>query len=143
MLIGVGTSGLTEPPNSWAIIPPDHNVSRHIEVLMSVESTVYTVDSLESADQRLSQGPFTHISPSPNGKSLALLSYTGLLLVISSDFQRRMAEFDTNSVTPGSEDAVNQVEWCGNDAILVTFSSVAVLVGPFADTLQSAFPLLS
>ncbi|KAL0578223.1 Vacuolar protein sorting-associated protein 16 [Marasmius crinis-equi] len=128
--------GLSEPPSSWTIIPPDLNISRHIEVLLSVDSTIYTIDNLESIDQRLSQGPFTHISASPNGKSLALLTFSGTLLVVSSDFQRRMAEFNTLSVVL-AEGPVQQVEWCGNDAILITWDSLAVLVGPFADTLES------
>ncbi|KAJ3928865.1 MAG: Vps16, N-terminal region-domain-containing protein [Lentinula lateritia] len=133
--MNLANPNLTDPPMSWAIIPPDSNISRHVEVLLSVENTIYTVDNLESVDQRLSQGPFTHISPSPNGKSLALLNASGTLLVISSDFQRRMAEFDTLNV-PSAQGNVKQVEWCGNDAIVVTWDSLAVLVGPFADTLQ-------
>lgn len=75
------------------------------------------------------------MSPSPNGKSLALLTYSGLLWVVSTDFQRSLAEFDTTSVVGASGD-VHQVEWCGNDAVLVTWSHLAVLVGPFGDTLQ-------
>ncbi|KXN92144.1 hypothetical protein AN958_09236 [Leucoagaricus sp. SymC.cos] len=127
--------GLSEPPHAWAIIPPNLNISRHIEVLLSVESTILSVDNLESIDQRLSRGPFTHISPSPNGKSLALLTFSGTLWVVSTDFQRSMAEFETNNVT-GAEGAVKQVEWCGNDAILLTWDGLAVLAGPFGDTLQ-------
>jgi hypothetical protein len=46
-----------------------------------------------------------------------------------------MAEFDTSTVV-GADGSVRQVEWCGNDAILVTWESLAVLVGPFGDTLQ-------
>lgn len=117
------------------MIPPDLNISRHVEVLLSVDSTIFSVDNLESVDQRLSQGPFTHVSPSPNGKALALLTFSGVLLVISTDFQRRMAEFDTGSV-PGTQGQVQQVEWCGNDAILVTWDSIVVLVGPNGETLQ-------
>ncbi|KAG7441120.1 vacuolar protein sorting-associated protein 16 [Guyanagaster necrorhizus] len=126
--------GLPEPPHSWAIIPPDLNISRHVEVLLSSEGTIFSVDNLESVDQRLSQGPFTHISPAPNGKTLALLTFSETLLVISTDFQRQITEFDTRTVS--AEGQIQQVEWCGNDAILVTWSSVAVLVGPFADTLE-------
>ncbi|KAF9060166.1 Vps16, N-terminal region-domain-containing protein [Rhodocollybia butyracea] len=126
---------LADPPISWSIIPPDSNISRHVEVLLSVENTIYTVDNLESTDQRLSQGPFTHVSPSPNGKLLALLNAAGTLLVISSDFQRRMAEFDTLNV-PSAHGNVKQVEWCGNDATLVIWESLAVIVGPFAETLE-------
>jgi hypothetical protein len=85
------------------------------------------VDNLEAVDQRLSRGPFTHMTPSPNGKSLALLT-------VSTDFQRNLAEFDSTST--GAEGPVRQVEWCGNDAILVTWDALVLLVGPFGDTLQ-------
>lgn len=104
-------------------------------MLLSVDSTIYSVDNLESVDQRLSRGPFTHVSPSPNGKSLALLTFSGTLWVVSTDFQRSMAEFETNTITQ-TEGQVRQVEWCGNDAILVTWDCIALLVGPFGDTLQ-------
>lgn len=87
--------GLSGPPHAWAVISPDLNISRHVEVLLSVDATIYTVDNLECVDQRLSRGPFTHVSPSPNGKSLALLTYSGTLWVVSTDFQRSLAEFET------------------------------------------------
>jgi len=109
---------------------------------MSVESSIYSVDNLESIDQHLSRGPFTHLSPSPNGKSLALLTYSGLLWVVSTDFQRSLAEFNTTDVA-GAEGEVRQVEWCGNDAVLVTWDSLALLVGPFGDTLQCVTPSLT
>ncbi|KAJ7740038.1 Vps16, C-terminal region-domain-containing protein [Mycena maculata] len=129
---------LSQPPNSWAVIPPDLNISRHVEVLLSVESTIFSVDNLESVDQRLSQGPFTHVSPSPDGKSLALLTFAGTLLVVSSDFQRTLAEFKTGDVA-SAEGSVNQVEWCGVDAILVTWDNLVVVVGPFGDTLEYSY----
>lgn len=127
--------GLSQPPHSWAVIPPDFTISRHVEVLLSVDATIYSIDNLESIDQRLSRGPFAHVTPSPNGKSLALLSATGMLMVVSTDFQRSLAEFMTSDVI-GAEGEVRQVEWCGNDAVLVTWDALALLVGPFGDTLQ-------
>lgn len=93
------------------------------------------MDNLETVDQRLSRGPFTHVSPSPNGKSLALLTFSGTLWVVSTDFQRSMAEFETSMVAD-ADGPIRQVEWCGNDAILVTWDSLILLVGPFGDTLQ-------
>ncbi|KAF8556045.1 vacuolar assembling sorting protein VPS16 [Imleria badia] len=126
--------GLSEPPHAWAVIPPDQNISRHVEVLLSVETTILAVDNLESLDQRVARGPFLRVSPSPNGKLLALLNYNGLLWVVSTDFQRSLAEFDTQ--TAGADGSVNQVEWCGNDAILVTWNDLALLVGPSGDTLR-------
>ena len=58
-----------------------------------------------------------------------------MLWVVSTDFQRNLAEYDTAG--KGGEGDVKQVEWCGNDAILVTWDSIALLVGPFGDTLKS------
>jgi vacuolar protein sorting-associated protein 16 len=106
-----------------------------------VDATIYSVDNLESTDQRLSRGPFSHLAPSPNGKNLALLTSSGTLLVVSTDFQRSLADFDTSSAAGASGD-VRQVEWCGNDAVLVTWETMAILVGPFGDTLQWVFYFL-
>ncbi|KAL1696024.1 Vps16, C-terminal region-domain-containing protein [Schizophyllum commune] len=137
--VTLANPGLIEPPSAWAVIPPDYTSSRHVEVLLSVDSTIYTVDNLECIDQRLSRGPFTQIAPSPKGQNLALLTYTGTLLVVSSDFQRSFTEFDTTNVS-GAEGSVRQVAWCGDDAILVTWESLVILVGPFGDTLQFFYP---
>ncbi|KAF8637938.1 hypothetical protein AX17_002559 [Amanita inopinata Kibby_2008] len=137
--LSLASPGLSEPPHAWVVIPPDSTISRHVEVLLSVESTIYTVDNLESVDQRLARGPFTHVSPSPNGKSLALLTFSGLLWVVSTDFQRSMAEFDTRSAAE-AEGQIRQVEWCGNDAILVTWDNAISLIGPFGDRLQYYYP---
>ena len=104
-------------------------------MLLSVEATVFSVDNLECVDQRLSRGPFTHLAPSPNGKSLALLTYSGLLWVVSTDFQRNLAEFDTTQAV-GAEGPIKYVEWCGNDAVLVAWERLTLLVGPFGDTLR-------
>ena len=115
--------------HTWAVIPPEQNISQHVEVLLSVD---LAVDNLESLDQR---GPFDlRVSPSSNGKLLALLNCTGLLWVVSTDFQRSLAESDIQ--TAGAEGPVNQVEWYGNDAIPVTRNNLALLVGTSGDTLQ-------
>lgn len=132
-------AGLAQPPHAWAVIPPDQTVSRHVEVLLSVDSTVYSVDNLETTDQRLSRGPFSHLAPSPNGKFLALLTYSGALWVVSTDFQRNLADFDTTPFAVSAGD-VRQVEWCANDAVLVTWDTMALLFAPFGDTLQYVPP---
>ncbi|TBU23025.1 Vps16, N-terminal region-domain-containing protein [Dichomitus squalens] len=63
------------------------------------------------------------MSPSLNGKSLALLTISGLLWVVSTNFRRSLAEFDTSAVAGASGD-VPQVERerCSD--------------GPLGDTLQ-------
>ena len=63
-----------------------------------------------------------------------MLTISGMLWVVSTDFQQNLAEFDSTSA--GAEGPVKQVEWCGNDAILVTWDALVLLVGPFGHTLQ-------
>lgn len=129
--------GLSEPPHSWTVIPPDQTISRHVEVLLSADCTVFSVDGVECADQRISRGPFTQLAASPNGKSLALMMFTGVLWVVSTDFQRNLAEYDTaQAASLGVEGHPTQVAWCGNDAVVVAWNRLVLLVGPFGDTLK-------
>jgi len=65
---------------------------------------------------------------------LALLTYSGVLWVVSTDFQHSRLEFDTSSQPV--DGPVRQVEWCGNDAVLVTWDRYALLVGPSGDSLR-------
>lgn len=128
------------PPTAWAVVPPDYTTSRHTEALIATDTTIWTVDSLDASDQRLGRGPFTHVACSPNGKSLALLNFGGLLWVVSADFQRSLAEFDTTTVNGGDGEDVRWVEWVGNDAVAVGWRTRVVVVGPFGEILECVFP---
>jgi len=57
--------------------------------------------------------------------------------VVSTDFQRSLAEFNTKGVVD-VDGPVRQIQWCANDAVIVSWDSLVLLVGPFGDTLQSA-----
>lgn len=43
--------GLSHPPPSWDVLPPDQTISRHVEVLISFDTTILSVDNLECIDQ--------------------------------------------------------------------------------------------
>ena len=66
------------------------------------------------------------------------MTVPGMLWVVSTDFQRSLAEFSTTdaATAAGAQGPVRQVEWCGNDAVMVTWDGFALLVGPFGDTLK-------
>ncbi|KAI9148010.1 vacuolar sorting [Paramyrothecium foliicola] len=119
---------LATPPegeiHSWGIISPDHTLSRSVEVLLSVEKTVYVIDATDCEDRFLDIGPFTHISVSPDGRFVNLYAENGKAHVISSDFQERLFEHDSDSQTPPL-----YVEWCGSDAIIAWEDEVHV-IGP-------------
>lgn len=121
---------LASPPeegevHSWNLIPPAFTLSRSVEVLLSIGSTIYVSDATECEDRFLDIGPFTHIAVSPNGKFAALYTATGRAHVITSDFQTRLSEYDSRSKIPPK-----YLEWCGNDAVVIAWEDEVHLVGP-------------
>ncbi|KAL5088394.1 hypothetical protein Trisim1_006602 [Trichoderma cf. simile WF8] len=110
--------------HSWAIVAPNHTLSRSVEVLLSIGSTVYVVDATDCEDRFLDVGPFSHISVSPDGRFVNLYGKNGKAHVISSDFQERLFEHNSNSNTPPK-----YVEWCGSDAVIAWEDEVHV-IGP-------------
>lgn len=73
------------------------------------------------------------IAISPNGGLVALFTEEGKILVISSDFQRSLSDFDTkSSLKP------NLFCWCGTDSVVMFREHTLVLIGPFGDTIKYA-----
>lgn len=117
--------------SSWALIPPQYTLSRHVEVLLSTGATILVVDASEAQDQELQNGPFSHIAVSPNGRYVALYTAQGTLWVIRADFQEKISEYESfKSETP------RDVEWCGNDSIVVAWDEEVHMVGPHGAALQ-------
>ncbi|KAL7767497.1 hypothetical protein ACKLNR_001798 [Fusarium oxysporum f. sp. zingiberi] len=110
--------------HAWSIISPNHTLSRSVEVLLSVDKTVYVVDATDCEDRFLDIGPFSHISVSPDGRYVNLYAVNGKAHVISSDFQERLFEHDSDSQTPPL-----YVEWCGSDA-LIAWEDEVHIIGP-------------
>ncbi|POR34708.1 Putative vacuolar protein sorting-associated protein 16 [Tolypocladium paradoxum] len=110
--------------HAWAVVSPDHTLSRSVEVLLSVGSTVYVLDATDCEDRLLDIGPFSHISVSPDGRYVNLYGKNGKAHVISSDFQDILFEHHSDSQTPPQ-----YVEWCGSDAIIAWEDEVHI-IGP-------------
>ncbi|KAJ2840805.1 Vacuolar protein [Coemansia sp. 'formosensis'] len=126
---------IKEHPHSWAIVPPHLTLSHHVEVLVSVGATVLSIDAVGVQDQLLDQGPYAHISVSPNGRLAALCSDHGRRIqVVSMDFQRSFSEYNPSGST--YNDQLFDIAWCGSDAAVVSFAcGETLLLGPFGDTL--------
>jgi vacuolar protein sorting-associated protein 16 len=120
---------LAQPPNSpihsWAVIPPAYTLSRSVEVLVALEQTIHIVDATQSEDRGLSNGPFTHMSVSPNGKFVSLFMEDGKLWVITSDFQQPLSEYDSRV-----KDKPKDLQWCGNNSVAVAWEDEVHMVGP-------------
>lgn len=120
---------LASPPSdevvAWAIIPPAYTLSRSVEVLLAIGSTIMIVDASEAQDRKLQNGPFGHVGVSPNGKFIALYTEDGKVWVISSDFENRLSEYDSRVKTPPKD-----LQWCGNNAVVLAWEDEVHLVGP-------------
>ncbi|CAK7216508.1 Vacuolar protein sorting-associated protein 16 [Sporothrix eucalyptigena] len=111
--------------HSWTLIPPNHTLSRSVEALLSIHNTIYVVDASECEDRFLDVGPFAHVSVSPNGKFVGLYTETGVLHVVTSDFQTRLSEHRSKSKIPPK-----YLQWCGNDAAVIAWEDEVHIVGP-------------
>lgn len=115
----------TDDVHSWTIIPPSYTLSRSVEVLLALGQTIYVVDSSEAEDRVLPNGPFRHISVSPNGLYVALYTDEGKVWVITSDFQNKIGEYDAKTKTTPKD-----VQWCGNDSVLLAWEDEVHMIGP-------------
>jgi len=120
---------LANPPSdevvSWTLIPPADSLSRSVEVLLAINQTIYVVDATEVQDTGLDNGPFRHISVSPNGRFVALYTEDGKVWVVTSDFQDRLSEYDSKAKTVPKD-----MQWCGNNAVVLAWEDEVHLVGP-------------
>ncbi|KAL0634996.1 Vacuolar protein sorting-associated protein 16 [Maublancomyces gigas] len=116
-----------ETIHAWALVPPSYTLSRHVEVFVSTGTTILIVDATEVQDQMLQNGPFVHISVSPNGKYVSLCTLQGKVWVIKSDFQDKLSEYDTEM---GAEALPRAMEWCGNDSVVLAWADEVHMIGP-------------
>ena len=120
---------LAKPPEgelqSWSLIPPAYTLSRTVEVLLAIDRTILVVDGTECEDRGLSDGPFKHVSVSPNGRFVALFTEDGKVWVVSSDFQNKLSDYDSKAKT-----LPKHVEWCGNDSVILAWEDEIHMVGP-------------
>ncbi|KAG0320863.1 hypothetical protein BGZ99_004280 [Dissophora globulifera] len=117
-------TGINEPPHSWTVIPPKYTLSRHVEVLMAVRSTILVVDATEAREESLQQGPFKKMAVSPDGKYLALFTAEGRVWVVSTDFQQNITGLSMKMNVPPL-----QLVWCGSDSVVLYWDRVIIIVG--------------
>ena len=126
---------LAIPPNeaihSWSIIPPAYTLSRSVEVLLAIGNTIYVVDSAEAEDRVLPNGPFKHITVSPNGLYVSLYTEDGKVWVITSDFQNKRGEYDSKVKTVPKD-----MQWCGNDSVVLAWEDEVHMFGPSGSVLK-------
>ena len=111
--------------HSWSLIPPAYTLSRSVEVLLAIDKTIFVIDATGAEDRGLSDGPFRHVSVSPNGRFAALYTEDGKVWVVGSDFQNKYSEYDSKVKTPPA-----RLFWCGNDSVILAWEDEIHMVGP-------------
>ena len=132
---------LANPPedetiHSWSVIAPAYTLSRSVEVLLAIGQTIYVVDNSEAEDRVLQNGPFKHVSVSPNGRYVALYTEDSKVWVISSDFQNKLSEYDSKAKTMPKD-----VQWCGNNSVVLAWEDEVHMLGPNGAALKLVLSL--
>ena len=104
-----------------------------LRFILSYDKTVYEyvvnfgAKEYEVLDQKLTDGPFSIMSASPNGSLIALLNENlSVIFVITKDFDRVLLEYDTSN----ESSLPYMIEWAGNDAIVLSLRDEIKLIGP-------------
>ncbi|KAK6877817.1 putative vacuolar protein sorting-associated protein 16-like protein [Candida tropicalis] len=87
----------------------------------------FGLNNFEIIDQELTDGPFDTISISPSGQLISLFNkQLKKIFVINNRFDQVLLEYDTSN----ESSSPYQVEWCGNDAIVLSIKDEIKLIGP-------------
>ncbi|ORY17052.1 Vps16, N-terminal region-domain-containing protein [Clohesyomyces aquaticus] len=120
---------LAIPPSeavvSWAIIPPAYSLSRSVEVILAIGTTLYVVDATDAEDRDFTAGPFRHISVSPRGEFLAFYTDDGKVWVVSGDWSEKLSEYNSRAKTVPKD-----MQWCGSNAVALAWEDEVHLIGP-------------
>lgn len=84
-------------------------------------------DSYEFVDHVLTDGPFTSVAVSPNGQLVCLYNeLASCIHIVNRLFDRILLEYSTDPVL----NKPYQIEWCANDAIVLSLKDEIKLIGP-------------
>lgn len=126
---------------SIAVLSRIHTHSRHPEVFLGTSNnSVIVCDSSANGSivdmycQERIKSPILKMKFAPNGRFLACFTKQCVMTVISTNFETKVLDFDTSD---GSQDIPHNMEWCGEDSVVLHWKNVGVLmVGPYGDWLR-------
>lgn len=128
------------PATSMVVLHPQFSSSGLVEVILSTsDKSVIIVDSNGPEDQLLHgriQAPIIDMAVAPNGRFLACFTATGILTVMSTSFTTKVLDFDTSTTA-----APIQMEWCGEDSVIMYWRHFLLLVGPYGHWLKFPYAM--
>jgi len=134
---------ITLPPPCWIVIPPDPDAGEDSHDCLALVATtaegeegeggVCAIDSMSYQQHSISKGTISKMALSPCGKMLAFFEST-CVNVVFSDFSQNIAQFDTECTVPP-----DQMQFCGSDCVVLTWDTLAFIVGPGGEWLKFDF----
>lgn len=113
--------GLLSPPSCWSVISKD----RDTYVMLAKDGHLFVVDPGYSQEQSLEgAGACIELALSFDHQLVALFTDKGDIHVFSSDLQRKLCEFSTNS-----QMRPKQLVWCGNRAVVAYWENLLLVIG--------------
>lgn len=116
-----------------------------LSILVSFDKTIilinidFSMSNYEIIDHGLTEGPFAQLTASPNGQLIALFnSQVERIFVISNKFDQVLLEYDTSN----DSSSPYQVEWCGNDAIVLSLKDELKLIGPGQNSISFFYDII-
>lgn len=129
---------VTVPATSLVLLRSCLTASGLVEVLIgTADNSILVVDANGPDDQRLQgciQAPIISMALAPNGRFLACFTALGTLSVVSTSFTTKVLDFDTSNVFKPLE-----MEWCGEDSVLLYWASFLLMVGPYGHWLKFVY----
>lgn len=123
------------PPTSMVVLLPEFTSSGKLEVILATaNSSLVVVDRNGCEDQLLQErlaAPVLDMVAAPNGRFIACFTASGILTVLSTSFTTKVLDFDTATTSKPC-----QMEWCGEDSIMLHWSNVLLIIGPYGHWLK-------
>lgn len=121
--------GLVSPPSCWTVISKD----RDTYIMLSKDRFLHVIDPGFCQDQALenTNGACIEMSLSFDNQRIALFTDRGDIHVFTSDLQRKLCEFNTNS-----QMRPKQLVWCGNGAVVAYWENFLLAIGMKKDWIK-------
>lgn len=124
-IINYPDTNVSNEPNCW--IPRRTLGSTSLEIVISTDSGLIIVDEFSSRICELMgvSEVILDIVHSPNSKFAAIYTQNSRVIVVKSDFSRKLSDFNTNNPNRPS-----QFAWCGNDSVIALWGTKLIIIGP-------------
>lgn len=125
---------LSAPPAAMTVMGGGRRGADLEVIIAPMDGSLVIIDKSNAQDLLVPTGPFNKLSVSSSGTLLACFNDEGTLHVFTTDLSSNVCKFATNSrVAPSA------MVWCGDDAVLLHWPGMLLLVGMYGDFVKYSY----